>query len=76
MEAGYAHTQYESSLKSAFRGAVNQPPLLFSAFKIGQKEPLWFLPASSSWCEPSLAGGVAGAKFLLLHFPLITSSKH
>jgi len=37
---------------------------------------LWFLPASSSRCQPSLAGGAAGAKFLLLHFPLITSSKH
>ena len=55
---------------------MNQPLLLFSAFKIGHKEPALFLPASPSRCQPSLAGGAAGAKFLLLHFPLITSSKH
>jgi hypothetical protein len=36
--------RYESSLKSAFRGAVNQPPFHFSAFKIGQKEPALVSP--------------------------------
>ena len=67
---------YESSLKSAFRGAVNQPPLLFCLQNLRRKTPLWFLPAPSSrQPAPARRFCAAGVEFLLLHLPLRESKK-